>query len=241
MNALNILPAFDTSNLQKSSRVMHLEQELTTLGFDQALKAFDLVLTEMSAEKGFKRHDGFHYYYHLVDVAQILLNFGIKDQDIITAALLHDFIEDVDWGTFEYVKDQFNIRVANIVLKLTKKKDVDYKTDLGEMDRYLSGIADMYECALIKTADRIHNFSSMRNSSRVHRAKQVKETRDFYIPFFKACRNQYVRYSNFFFFARTTIEPILLEIEKGIALEIEVERLKSELAACQEGGKNHES
>jgi guanosine-3',5'-bis(diphosphate) 3'-pyrophosphohydrolase len=226
---------FDTNNRHKSSRVTHLEHQLSILGFTESLRALDLVLSEMNAENGFKRHDGFHYYYHLVDVAQILLNFGIKDQDIITAALLHDFVEDVKWATYEYVQDQFNARVADIVLLLTKKKGVDYKEDLDEMQRYLSGIAGRCESALIKTADRIHNFSSMLNSSKNHRMKQVKETRDFYIPFFKECRNRYVRYSNFFFFAKTTIEPILHEIDQSIAkteeLENEIKRLKAELKA----------
>lgn len=224
---------FDSSQRVKSSRVIHLERQLSILGFTEALRAFDLVLSEMNAENGFKRHDGFHYYYHLVDVAQILLNFGIRDQDIITAALLHDFVEDVDWASCEYVHDQFNWRVADIVRRLTKKEGINYKEELEEMQRYLTDIEDAYESALIKTADRIHNFSSMRKSSRGHRAKQVKETRDFYVPFFKACRSRYVRYSNFFFFARTTIEPILFEIEQNLTqtaeLEKEIQRLKAEL------------
>lgn len=217
----------------KTSRVTHLEHQLSILGFTNALKAFDLVLAEMNAEKGFKRHDGHHYYYHLVDVAQILLNFGIKEEEIITAALLHDFIEDIEWGTYEYVQETFGVRVADIVRRLTKKPGVNYKVDLNEMGRYLSVIEDCYAAALIKTADRIHNFSSMRNSSRSHREKQVRETRDFYIPFFKNCRNQYARYSNFFFFAKTTIEPILFEIEQGLEtthrLETEIAQLKAQL------------
>lgn len=213
----------------KTSRVTHLEQQLSILDYHNALTAFDLVLAEMNAEKGFKRHDGHHYYYHLVDVAQILLNFGIKDEDIITAALLHDFIEDVEWANYEYVQDMFGTRVADIVLKLTKKPGVDYKVDLAEMKRYLDTIADSYEAALIKAADRIHNFSSMRNSSRTHREKQVRETFDFYIPFFKECRNRYVRYSNFFFFAKTTVEPTLFEIERGLELTRKYEAEIAEL------------
>lgn len=222
-----------TKPRKKSSRVTHLEHQLSILGFHKALKAFDLVLSEMNAEKGFQRHDGHHYYYHLVDVAQILLNFGIKEEDIITAALLHDFIEDVEWGTYEYVKRAFGTRVADIVQKLTKKPGVNYKTDLAEMERYLAIIESCYAAALIKTADRIHNFSSMRNSSRSHREKQVRETRDFYIPYFKRCRNRYARYSNFFFFAKTTIEPILFEIEQGLEttaqLEAEIARLNTQI------------
>jgi len=225
----NVTTVPDSYAGDKSSRVRHLESQLATLGYNNALRAFDLVLAEMNADKGYKRHDGKHYYYHLVDVAQILLNFGIKDdEDIITAALLHDFIEDVPWATYEYVQQLFNTRVADMVLRLSKDPHVDYKQNLDEMDRYLAGIYEMVETALIKTADRIHNFSSMYVSSNKHRMKQVVETRNFYIPFFKQCRNRYARYSNFFFFAKTTIEPILLEIEQSVNYAEQIEVLKQE-------------
>lgn len=235
MTITTIQDRIKPNNRKQTSRVTHLENQLSILDYTRALTAFDLVLAEMGADKGFKRHDGHHYYYHLVDVAQILLNFGIRDEDIITAALLHDFIEDVKWANYEYIQDMFGNRVADIVRRLTKKPGVDYKVDLEEMKRYLATIEECYAASLIKAADRIHNFSSMRNSSRKHREKQVRETRDFYIPFFKACRNRYVRYSNFFFFAKTTVEPILFEIEQGLQttaqLESEIERLKGEQTA----------
>lgn len=200
---------------EKSSRVLHLENQLSTLEYKKSLKALDTVLNSMGAENNFVRHDGAHYYYHLVDVAQILLNFGIKDDEIIAAALLHDFIEDVDWATYEYVKEVYGKRVAEIVILVTKTPGVDYKTDEKAMDDYLYKIEGMYESALIKTADRIHNFSSMTNSSDKHRMRQVKETKEKYIPFFKRCRNRHVRYASFFFFAKTIIEPLLAEIERN--------------------------
>lgn len=169
----------------------------------------------MSIEKGFKRHNGVHYYYHLIDVAQILLNFGIKDDEIIAAGLLHDFVEDVPWATIEYVEEVFGSRVARIVSKVTKKQGVNYKVDKTEMENYISTIEDDFEASLVKTADRINNFSTMSYSSVNHRENQVKETKEIYIPFFKRCRKKYVRNANFFFFAKTIIEPILVEIERN--------------------------
>lgn len=214
----------------KSSRVLNLEKELSILGYKDSLRAFDLVLREMGRDNGFERHDGSHYYYHLVDVTQILLNFGVRDEDIITAALLHDFIEDVEWATFDYVDEMYGKRVANLVNTLSKKDGVNYKEDREEMRKYLDGIESSYETSLIKTADRIHNFSSMKNSTTKHRMNQVRETREVYIPFFKRCRKKYVRYSNFFFFAKTTIEPLLYEIENSTKiigyLEEEIKQLK---------------
>lgn len=206
---------------KKSSRVLQLEGQLSVLGYKKSLKAFDTVLGSMGSENGFQRHDGTHYYYHLVDVAQILLNFEIKDDEIIAAALLHDFIEDVEWATYEYVEEVYGKRVADIVQLVTKDPDIDYKTDTAAMDKYLKDISGMYESALIKAADRIHNFGTMSNASNKHRMKQVKETRDKFIPFFKICRIKHVRYANFFFFAKTTIEPTLKEIERNLKIEVE--------------------
>lgn len=207
------------NTMTKSSRTIHLERQLVTLDYKKSLKAFDTVLEHMSIESGFQRHNGVHYYYHLIDVAQILLNFGIKDDEIIAAALLHDFVEDVDWATHEYVEEVYGERVSTIVRNVTKKPGVDYKNNEQEMDKYLDQIESCYESALVKTADRINNFSTMSYSSNSHRGRQVKETKEKYIPFFKRCRNKHVRYANFFFFAKTVIEPILIEIERNLENE----------------------
>lgn len=200
----------------KSSRVLHLETQLTQLDYEKSLKAFDTVLNTMNREAGFSRHDGSHYYYHLVDVAQILLNFSVRDDEIIAAALLHDFIEDIEWATYEYVEEVYGKRVADIVLLVTKKPGIDYKVQTDKMTEYLENIEGSYESSLIKTADRMHNFGTMLNSSDAHRARQVKETKEVFLPFFKRCRAKHVRYANFFFFAKTAIEPILHEIERSL-------------------------
>lgn len=214
---------------EKSSRVLYLENQLAQLRYEKSLKAFDTVLNVMNKENGFARHDGAHYYYHLVDVAQILLNFGIRDDEIIAAALLHDFIEDVDWATYEYVKEIYGKRVADIVQAVTKKPGIDYKKDEKAMDEYLSIIFERYESSLIKTADRMHNFGTMLNSSDKHRRRQVKETKEKYLPFFKKCRKKYARYSNFFFFAKTAVEPILYEIERALKIQEELDELKAKM------------
>lgn len=202
----------------KSNRVLHLEDQLTILGYDKSLLAFNTVLNEMGEDNGFKRHDGSHYFYHLVDVTQILLNFNVRDDDIIAAALLHDYIEDVDWVTYQHVKMVYGKRVADIVQLVTKDPNIDYKKDISAMYEYLSAIEDTFESALIKTADRIHNFATLLNSSEKHRTLQANETRDLYIPFFKRCRQKHVAYKAFFFHAKTSIEPILGEIERSIKL-----------------------
>lgn len=197
---------------QLSSKTKHLKRTLTILKYENAYKALDLVIKEMCVDKGFSRHNGEHYYHHLVDVAQLLLNFGIKDEVTITAAILHDYLEDVEGATPEEISAEFGYEVTEIVKLVTKEKGVDYKTNHEAMMDYLDAIFLNPKACLVKTADRVNNFQTMRDSSINHRRKQLDNTMKYFIPFFKKCRNKYIENENFYFQAKTTIEPIAFEI-----------------------------
>lgn len=219
------------------SRVQFLEQSLSTLGYEDTLRALDWMVAEMCAEKGFARHDGTHYYYHLVDTTQDLLSHGIRDQDILTACMLHDSIEDVEGITYRMIDDKFNRRVANIVLLLTKRPGVDYKQSAHTLI-YLRSIYEDVGAALIKTADRKHNFGTLRDASPEKKLRQALQTEELFIPFFKACRKKYPRYAGYFFSAKTAIEPHLWEIkahaETVRSLKEEIANLQDEVVFCHE-------
>ena len=220
----------------RSSRVQFLEQTLSTLGYQDSLRALDLVIEEMNAEKGFVRHSGAHYYYHLVDVTQKLLNFGVRDEDTITAALLHDIVEDVDGYTPALIAKLFNSRVAHYVQVLSKKPGVNYK-EAENLVPYLEEISKYCATALIKTADRIHNFGTLLEATPEKKMRQALETERHFIPYFKLWRNMYPRYSNFFFEAKTQIEPHLWEIkehyEEVNSLKQEIESLRQRLSTAE--------
>jgi (p)ppGpp synthase/HD superfamily hydrolase len=206
------------------SRVRYLEQTLSTLGYNDSLRAMDWMIQEMSAEKGHARHNGTHYYYHLVDVAQDLLSFGIRKESIITSAILHDSIEDVDGVTYFMIRDKFGHEVVNMVDLVTKRKDVDYK-DGANLKAYLELIKNSVGAALIKTADRKHNFGTLLDATPEKKHRQALETEKYFIPFFKECRNLYPRYAHYFFAAKTAIEPHLWEIKEHYA---EIAELKAQ-------------
>lgn len=225
---------------QLSSRTKHLKRTLTILEYNKAYEALDLVIEEMSAEKGFARHNGKHYYYHLVDVAQLLLNFGIRDENTIVAALLHDYIEDVEGVTYKTVEYRFGREVADIVTLVTKKRGVDYKNNPEKMQEYLDLIFESPEASLVKTADRINNFQTLKDSSVTHRRKQLQNTMEYFIPFFKKCRNRYIEHESFYFQAKSMIEPIAFEIGRYLddlseyaeviaQQKLEIESLKEQL------------
>ncbi|QST02775.1 HD domain-containing protein (plasmid) [Pontibacillus sp. ALD_SL1] len=215
-----------------SSRTRHLEGELATLQYHESLKAFDLVIEEMCKEKGFVRHNDTHYYHHLVDVAQHLLNHGIRDQDIITAALLHDLVEDVEGYTVEWIAEHFNENVARMVALVTKPRDFD-KTNPAHFQEYLGPIYDEVGPCLIKTSDQTHNFFTLLNATDEKKLRKVHEMETYYIPFFKNCRERYRRHKNIFFEAKTKIEYHLVQIryqlEEKEALLREIQKLREQI------------
>jgi len=196
-----------------SSRTRHLKETLSNFKFLMALRALELVMYEMNAEKGYVRHNGAHYFYHLVDVTQKLINHGIRDENILTAALLHDLVEDVPGYTIEKVRKTFNPRVAHIVDLVTKKPGIDYKKSENILF-YLEKISEDYGASLVKTADRMHNFGTLLDATPEKRIRQAIETEKYFIPFFKQCRKRYTTYASFFFEAKTQIEPQLWMIKE---------------------------
>lgn len=231
---------------QLSSRTRHLKRALTLLGYKDAYRALELMIKEMSVEAGFARHNGKHYYYHLVDVAQLLLNFGIRDEATITAALLHDYVEDVEGVKHEDIAEQFGKEVADIVRAVSKEKGLDYKNNPVLMESYLENIFRNSKACLVKTADRVNNFQTLRDASVNHRRKQLENTMEYFIPFFKKCRNTYIEHESFYFQAKTTIEPLAYEIGRYLDDLAEYEgiiaRQEVELAKLRkERGKRYES
>lgn len=223
----------------EESRVRYLQTNLAILGYHESLKALEFVMREMCSEKGFSRHNGTHYYYHLVDTAQDLLNHGVRDQDIITACLLHDTIEDIEGVTSFMVKNDYGNRVAHMVWLVTKNQNIDYKNDREAMIKYLDAISEDVGASLIKTADRKHNFGTLRDATPEKKLRQAKETEELFIPFFKKCRNKYPIYASYFFSAKTTIEPHLNEIKEHYeevgTLMSEIEALRQELEDVKNG------
>ena len=196
------------------TNVSYLERRLVTLyGLNSnALKALDLVSEVMCTENGFKRDDGSDFYTHCVDVANTLLSYGIKDEDVICAALLHDIIEDVKGYNEIILEKLFNANVARLVSLLTKKCDVDYHNP-ENLKEYIAQIKADPDASAIKTADRMHNMMTLNKKSCESRYSKALETKEYYLPFFKECRQKYTRYESLFYAAKAQIEPLIHTIE----------------------------
>ena len=66
-----------------------------------------------------RKFNGIPYILHPMEVARILSTMT-DDQEVITAGILHDVVEDTD-GTLAEIEKRFGSRVANIVSSESEK------------------------------------------------------------------------------------------------------------------------
>jgi len=108
----------------------------------------------------FRRDGKTPYINHPAQVVQTLLNWGITDEDIISAAWLHDTVEDTNL-TCPDIEKEIGSVVADYVWNLTKVENKDY----GKMEQdYIDKISNApREVKLIKLADIMANLLDMHN------------------------------------------------------------------------------
>lgn len=113
------------------------------------------------AHKGQSRLDvgKIPYINHPIDVAFILVSAGIIDQDVLSASVLHDVIEDCGISHPDLVAE-FGLNVANLVLEVSD--DPDLKGDERKQAQ-IKKIKLMSDSAkLIKVADKIANLKDLK-------------------------------------------------------------------------------
>ncbi|WP_323732712.1 HD domain-containing protein [Candidatus Bandiella euplotis] len=130
------------------------------------------------------RDNGEPFYSHPFAVAEIMTEFYLKT-DVIIAAILHDVVEDSDC-TVELIEKEFNPRVAQIVCRLTNKKQVENgktieKLSLKEVVDKLHETGD-HEALLIKEIDRLHNLETIGARSEGKQVNEAQNTQEYLIP-----------------------------------------------------------
>lgn len=136
--------------------------------------------------RGQKRNSGEPYIIHPVYVAYILLEeMRLHDVNTIVAALLHDTVEDCGI-TYEYLNERFGFDVANLVIGVTKMKDLDFssKEEKEDFNNYLllKHILEDYRVILIKLADRLHNMRTLDYKTEAKRREKSAETLRIFVP-----------------------------------------------------------
>ena len=148
----------------------------------QIRKAFD---TAVYAHKDQRRKSGEAYIFHPINVAKIVASEIGLDATSITAALLHDVVEDTKYS-LEDIEEMFGDTVASIVDGLTKisslKKDKDVSLQAENFRKMLLTLNDDIRVIIIKIADRLHNMQTMAAMRKDKQEKISSETLYIYAP-----------------------------------------------------------
>ncbi|TRO66894.1 RelA/SpoT family protein [Christiangramia sabulilitoris] len=144
--------------------------------------AFD---TAVDAHKDQRRKSGEAYIFHPIAVAKIVASEIGLDATSISAALLHDVVEDTRY-TLEDIRKMFGETVAKIVDGLTKisslKKDKDVSLQAENFRKMLLTLNDDVRVIIIKIADRLHNMQTMDAMRPDKQVKIASETLYIYAP-----------------------------------------------------------
>lgn len=144
--------------------------------------AFD---TAVEAHKNQRRKSGEAYIFHPIAVARIVASEIGMDATSITAALLHDVVEDTAYSLAD-IEQMFGETVARIVDGLTKisslKKDGNISLQAENFRKMLLTLSDDVRVIIIKIADRLHNMQTMDAMRDDKQVKIASETLYIYAP-----------------------------------------------------------
>ena len=145
------------------------------------LKAYQLAKSQHGDQC---RKSGEPYIIHPLQVAYTMASLDM-DAETISAALLHDVVEDTP-VTIEEIRKMFGESVENMVAGVTKLNKLKYTTEqeqqVEDYRKMFLAMGKDIRVILIKLADRLHNMRTLKYLSRDRQIANAKETMDLYAP-----------------------------------------------------------
>src|SRR5438552_1199704 len=130
------------------------------------------------------RSSGEPYLSHLLEVAHILADMRL-DATTLTAAILHDAIEDTEYP-LSRIEERFGADVAHLVEGVTKigrlKMMAPEERQAENVRKMLLAMVHDVRVVLVKLADRLHNMRTLEYLDAEKQQRISRETLDIYAP-----------------------------------------------------------
>src|SRR5256885_2442347 len=130
------------------------------------------------------RSSGEPYLSHLLEVAHILADMRL-DATTLTAAILHDAIEDTEYPVSR-IEERFGAEVAHLVEGVTKIGRLNIKApearQAENVRKMLLAMVNDVRVVLVKLADRLHNMRTLQYLEPEKQQRISRETLDIYAP-----------------------------------------------------------
>ena len=144
----------------------------------------EALVVASTAHSGQFRSSGEPYVVHVIHVAVILSDMEI-DLDTLTAALLHDVLEDTSVTEAE-LRERFGSEVVTLVDGVTKLGKLPFKSledyQAENLRKMFLVMAKDIRVVLIKLADRLHNMRTLQALRRDKQLRIARETLEIYAP-----------------------------------------------------------
>ena len=101
------------------------------------------------------------YLFHLLQVATWVGEYGGSEDQMI-AALLHDYLEDIEGATESFLTDRFGEHVTSLVVALSDSTTYPKDPWLPRKERYVRSLSQATaEIKLISVCDKLHNAETI--------------------------------------------------------------------------------
>jgi len=145
-------------------------------------KAYDFAI---KAHINQKRESGDPYSAHPIEVANILTDLKL-DSATIATGLLHDTIEDT-FATYETIKSEFGVEVADLVDGVTKisvlENTASPNSKAENFRKLILATSKDIRVLLVKIADRLHNMRTIKAINKISKRERIaQETMEIYAP-----------------------------------------------------------
>lgn len=138
------------------------------------------------SHEGQIRKSGLPYIAHPVEVTAILEKLDF-DSDVLSAALLHDVVEDCQID-LKQIEKEFNKTIALIVDAVTEinsNERESYENEIKTYQKLVSMGKHNRFAFFIKFADRLHNLRTIDVFPRYKQIEKIKQTHKFIVPLAK--------------------------------------------------------
>lgn len=177
---------------QRSLTISEVEERIVAHGdpihVNRIIDAYEMA---RSVHAGQLRNDGTPFFDHIARTARILMDeLGAYDTDLITAAFLHDVLEDSTKITRDVLEYNFGSYVAYVVETLTKDL-AKAKSDPDNIDlQYVARLKkSSHDCMMIKLAARLDNVRCISFNLKRNPVVYLSNTLERYLPIAEASNN----------------------------------------------------
>ncbi|MFZ1731587.1 MAG: HD domain-containing protein [Bacteroidota bacterium] len=182
------LPLYNQTHFTRQELIDSIAANVDPVELTTILGAYEIA---GSVHEYQKRNDSTPYFWHLSRVARIIIEeIQYLNADVISAALLHDVLEDSDIITAEVLKYNFSAYISYIVEVLTKNIRLVGAQREQEDQEYIERLRySSIDCKIVKFAERLDNYRCLEFGVKRNPFGYIEATERDYYPMAREEKN----------------------------------------------------